>query len=160
MQDTTAPRLVPNPLLRISSECVSDGHPDKICDQIADAVLDACLAQDPGSRVAVEAAFKGHDLFVFGEVTTGAKLDIPAIARGVLTDIGHGEGRWGLHLDKLEVRVLLAEQAPEIREAVGAFAGRDSTLGFDNSRPVPHSLYVSDMARSLATNIGRPALGC
>ena len=119
----------PNPPIRISSECVSDGHPDKICDQIADAVLDACLAQDPESRAGVEAAFKDHDVFVFGEVTTRARLDIPAIARQVLVEIGHGDGRWGLDLDRLEVHVRLTEQAPEIRRAVGPPTVRGNRLG-------------------------------
>ena len=58
---------------RFTSESVSDGHPDKICDQISDAVLDACLTIDPGARVAVETAIKGHDVILLGEISRGAR---------------------------------------------------------------------------------------
>ncbi len=87
-----------------TSESVSDGHPDKICDQISDAILDACLVQDPLSRVAIETAIKGQTLCLLGEITTAATIDLGAIAKGVLSDIGHSEGRWGLDLDRLSDR--------------------------------------------------------
>lgn len=102
-----------------SSESVSDGHPDKICDQISDAVLDEVLRQDPNARVAVETAIKDHAVWVFGELTADAQIDVDAIAHEVLLNIGHGEGRWGLNLDALDVRASLNQQAPEIGKAVG-----------------------------------------
>ena len=76
-----------------TSESVSDGHPDKICDQISDAILDACLEQDPHSRVAIEAAIKGRTLCLLGEITTSAQIDLAALAKGILVEIGHAEGR-------------------------------------------------------------------
>ena len=67
-----------------SSESVSAGHPDKVCDQISDAILSACLLQDPWSRVAVVAAIKGHTRFLFGEIRTRAVINGPAITRYIL----------------------------------------------------------------------------
>jgi S-adenosylmethionine synthetase len=78
-----------------SSEAVSSGHPDKIADQISDAILDACLAQDPAARVAVECAIKGDLICLMGEITAKARIDAPDIARGVLRDVGHAGGPWG-----------------------------------------------------------------
>ncbi len=74
--------------LMFTSESVSMGHPDKMCDQISDAILDAMLAQDPGSRVACETATTTGLVLVCGEVTTSAQVEIPTIVRGVVNDIG------------------------------------------------------------------------
>ena len=71
-----------------SSESVGEGHPDKVCDTISDAVLDACLAQDPRSRVACETYAKSNLVVVGGEITTKAKLDFNAIAREAIREIG------------------------------------------------------------------------
>ncbi|MFP1631954.1 methionine adenosyltransferase [Zhengella sp. ZM62] len=101
-----------------TSESVSDGHPDKICDQVSDTILDACLSQDPGSRVAIETALKGRTLCLLGEITTGAQLDLGAIARGVLCDIGHAGGHWGLDPDNLIVIEDVTLQSPEIKAGV------------------------------------------
>ncbi len=78
-------------LSRYTTESVTNGHPDKVCDQISDAILDACLAQDPTSRVAVEVAGSHGMLFIGGEVRTNAKVDYEAIARKVYKDIGYTE---------------------------------------------------------------------
>lgn len=91
-------------------ESVTSGHPDKVCDQISDAILDACLAQDPNSRVAVE-TFGSHGLLVIGgEITTTANVDYEAIARKVYADIGYTE--------PLEVIVHIAQQSPDIAQGV------------------------------------------
>ena len=104
----------------ISSESVSDGHPDKICDQISDAVLDAALARNPNARVAVEAAAKGREVWVFGEISgaCAADLDIEAIVRSVYRDIGHTDRRWGLASDELTIRDSISEQSPQIGDGV------------------------------------------
>lgn len=101
-----------------TSESVSDGHPDKICDQISDTILDACLEQDPHSRVAIEAAIKGRTLCLLGEITTSAQIDLAAIARGVLVDIGHAGGRWGLDPDGLILIEDVTQQSTEIKAGV------------------------------------------
>jgi len=102
-----------------TSESVSDGHPDKICDQISDAILDACLAQDPHSRVAIETGIKGKTLCLLGEITSEADPDLAAIAKAVLADIGHAEGRWGLDPDKLRIIEDVTLQSHEIGAGVG-----------------------------------------
>ena len=97
-------------LSRYTTESVTNGHPDKVCDQISDAILDACLAQDPMSRVAVEVAGSHGMLFIGGEVTTNAKVDYEAIARKVYKDIGYSE--------ELEVIGRVATQSNDIAMGV------------------------------------------
>src|SRR3989338_8500745 len=93
-----------------SVESVTSGHPDKICDQVSDAVLDECLRQDPKSRVAME-SFGGHGmLIVGGEVTTRAKVDYAAIAKHVYKDIGHQ--------NNLKIVTNVVEQSPDIAMGV------------------------------------------
>lgn len=107
----------------LTSESVTGGHPDKICDQISDAVLDAILAVDPVARVAVEAAAKGNDVWVFGEVTTTAQVDYEAIARSVVEE-------WSVPTGPLNVRVTVSEQSPDIAIGVNQKADRyDSGAG-------------------------------
>lgn len=101
-----------------TSESVSDGHPDKICDQISDAILDACLLQDPTSRVAIETAIKGRTLCLLGEITTSAQLDLRAIATDVLNNIGHVDDRWGLDPSDLTFVEDVTMQSPEIKAGV------------------------------------------
>lgn len=107
-----------------TSESVSEGHPDKICDQISDAILDACLAQDLHARVAIEVAIKGDLLCILGELTTTATIDPAAIARDVLRDIGHDDGRWGLVADQVRIITEISQQSPEIGAGV-----EDADLG-------------------------------
>ena len=78
-----------------SSESVTEGHPDKICDQISDAVLDAILAQDPNGRVACETCCTTGLVMVMGEITTSCYVDIPKIARQVILDIGYDRAKYG-----------------------------------------------------------------
>src|SRR3989338_10018690 len=68
-------------IILFTSECVSEGHPDKLCDQVSDAVLDACLAQDPRAKVACECASKTGMVFIFGEITTNAVIDFQRVVR-------------------------------------------------------------------------------
>ena len=77
-----------------TSESVTEGHPDKICDQISDAVLDAILAQDPTARVACETTVTTGLIHVMGEISTSCYVDIPAIARGVVRDIGYDRAKF------------------------------------------------------------------
>ncbi|RLE33194.1 MAG: methionine adenosyltransferase [Acidobacteria bacterium] len=110
-----------------TSESVSDGHPDKICDQISDAILDACLMIDPHARVAVETAVKDHEVILLGEISRGARPDdIEKIVNGVLDDIGHSDGRWGLAINALNITDLLGNQSLEISDSV---VGNGADLG-------------------------------
>jgi len=101
-----------------TSESVNEGHPDKLCDQVSDAVLDACLEQDPDSRVACETATKTDMVMVLGEITTKAKVDYEAVVRKVCRDVGFISDDVGLACDTCKVLVHLHEQSPEIGEGV------------------------------------------
>ena len=92
-----------NQLYPFSSESVSAGHPDKVCDQISDAILSECLLQDPASRVAIEASIEDHTLFLFGEITSRARINAPEIAKDILVRIGYDDPAWGLSIERLQV---------------------------------------------------------
>ena len=102
-----------------TSESVSEGHPDKMADQISDAVLDAMLAQDAESHVACETLLKGALVVVAGEIHSRAEVDIDKLARGVIRDIGYGDPASGYDLGAVAVVNALGQQSPEINEAVG-----------------------------------------
>jgi S-adenosylmethionine synthetase len=101
-----------------TSESVSDGHPDKVCDQISDAILDACLEQDPKSRVAIETGIKNSRLFLIGELTTSAEIDPTHIAKQVLIGIGYDDPRWGIDLSNINIVEEIGLQSPEISAGV------------------------------------------
>lgn len=101
-----------------TSESVTDGHPDKICDQLSDAVLDACLAADPQSRVACECCVTTGLALVMGEVTTNAVLDIPALVRSVICDIGYDDAAYGFDGKTCSVLVALGKQSSDIAMGV------------------------------------------
>ena len=101
-----------------TSESVSMGHPDKMCDQISDAILDAMLAQDPRARVACETATTTGLVLVLGEVTTTAQVDIPTIVRNVVHDIGYTSSDMGFDATTCAVQVALGKQSPDISQGV------------------------------------------
>src|SRR5580765_4882957 len=103
-----------------SSESVGEGHPDKVCDTISDAVLDACLEQDPHSRVACETYAKSNLVVVGGEITTKAKLDFSAIARQAIRDIGYTHEDDVFHADKVLIMNAITSQSPDIAQGVDA----------------------------------------
>src|SRR5579884_784851 len=111
-----------------SSESVGEGHPDKVCDTISDAVLDACLVQDPRSRVACETYAKSNLVVVGGEITTKAKLDFNAIARQAIRDIGYVNDDDVFHADKVLILNAITSQSPDIAQGVDAKAadGKDT----------------------------------
>merc|ERR1711871_715932 len=86
-----------------TSESVNEGHPDKLADQVSDAVVDACFAQDPKSRVACETCTGTNFVMVFGEITTNAKVDYEAVVRSTIKEIGFDAAEKGLDCDKCEV---------------------------------------------------------
>jgi S-adenosylmethionine synthetase len=97
-----------------TSESVTEGHPDKVCDQISDAVLDAILAQDPMARVACEVAVTTGLILVMGEITTKAHVDIAGIARRVVCDIGYTDAAYGMDGETCAVLTSLNQQSPDI----------------------------------------------
>ena len=116
-----------------TSESVTEGHPDKICDQISDAVLDAILEQDPQGRVACETTACTGLIHVMGEITTTCYVDIAHIARGVVRDIGYDRGKYGFDCDTCAVITSIDEQSPDIAMGVNKSledkSGSESQLG-------------------------------
>ena len=101
-----------------TSESVTEGHPDKICDQVSDAILDALLAQDPMSRVACETTTTTGIINVMGEITTNAYVDIPKIARNVVLDIGYDRAKYGFDGNTCAVLTSIDEQSGDIAMGV------------------------------------------
>lgn len=97
-----------------TSESVSEGHPDKVCDQISDAILDACLAQDPNSRVACEVFATTNFVVIGGEITTQAKVDYEQVARDVIQEIGYTDANLGIDAKHCQIQVVLDSQSPDI----------------------------------------------
>ena len=111
-----------------TSESVTEGHPDKICDQISDAVLDAILEQDPAARVACETCTTTGMVLVMGEISTSAKVDIPAIAREVIVDIGYDRAKYGFDGHTCAILTSIDHQSGDIAQGVdSAFDSEDNT---------------------------------
>merc|ERR1719441_46872 len=150
-----------------SSESVNEGHPDKLCDQVSDAVLDACLKEDPKSKVACETAVKDNMVMVLGEITTQAKLDYDKIVRGVVEEIGFDsfvddlasvESK-GLSDKTCEVLVRINKQSPDI--AGGVHVGKDEMDVGAGDQGIMFG-YASDetedcmpLTHSMATRLGK-----
>ncbi len=112
-----------------TSESVTEGHPDKVCDAISDAILDACMAEDPMSRVACETASCTGFVLVTGEITTKASFDIPALVRKTVKEIGYDDAKTGFDGNTCAVMVALDQQSPDIAMGVDkALEARESDL--------------------------------
>lgn len=106
-----------------TSESVSEGHPDKVCDQISDAILDACLKEDPNSRVACEVFATTNLVVIGGEITTNAKVDYEQIARNVMKKIGYTDESLGINGDTCQIQVVLDTQSPDIAMGTNSQVG-------------------------------------
>jgi S-adenosylmethionine synthetase len=121
------PTFLSSPQWFFTSESVTEGHPDKICDQIADAVLDAILADDPRARVACECAVTTGLVLVMGEITTDTYVDIAQLARDTICEIGYTRAKYGFDCDTCGVIVSIKEQSPDI--ALGVDKALEAKLG-------------------------------
>ncbi|TMA73553.1 MAG: methionine adenosyltransferase [Deltaproteobacteria bacterium] len=117
-----------------SSESVTEGHPDKVCDQISDAVLDECLRQDKSSRVALETAVKTGLVLLIGEITTRARLEYPNIVRRTVDRIGFNDGSMGFDARSCAVMVAVEQQSPEIAMGVDSGANKEQGAGDQESQ--------------------------
>lgn len=112
-----------------TSESVTEGHPDKICDQISDAILDAILAEDPNARVACETTVTTGLVLVAGEITTSTYVDIKGIVRDTVAEIGYTRGKYGFDAENLAVLVAIGEQSPDIAQGVNqALESREGSM--------------------------------
>ncbi|MGI0035622.1 MAG: methionine adenosyltransferase [Nitrososphaera sp.] len=112
-----------------TSESVTEGHPDKVCDQISDAVLDDFLRQDPDSRVAVECMTTTGIVFVAGEVTSNGKVDVQKVVRDMIREIGYDKPEYGFDCDTCSVLASIHEQSPDISMGVTATSNKEQGAG-------------------------------
>ncbi|PIR69211.1 MAG: methionine adenosyltransferase [Candidatus Niyogibacteria bacterium CG10_big_fil_rev_8_21_14_0_10_46_36] len=108
-----------------TSESVTEGHPDKICDQVSDAILDAVLEKDPRGRVAAETMAANGALFIAGEITTSCYVDIVGVARKTVKDIGYTHPDFGFHYANCGVTTTIQEQSPDIAQGVGRLSEKE-----------------------------------
>lgn len=140
----------------LTSESVTEGHPDKVCDQIGDAILDDILAQDPNARVACEVCATTGLVLVMGEITTTGYCDVQKIVRKTVEEIGYNRGKFGFDAENLAVLVSLNEQSPDIALGVDADGAGDQGMMFgyacretEEYMPLPITL-AHKLARRLA----------
>jgi len=113
----------------LSSESVTEGHPDKMCDLISDSILDEALRQDKDSRVAIETATKNGGVMVFGEMTTDGYVDIPHVVRDTIKGIGYTRSEYGIEWETCSVWVQITEQSPDISQGVTEKAHHEQGAG-------------------------------
>ena len=112
-----------------TSESVSEGHPDKVCDQISDAILDSYLAQDPNSRVACETLIKNNTVIVAGEITSNGAPNIEQVIRNTVNEIGYNHDDLGFNGNNCEIQNLISKQSPDIAQGVNEGEGEDLDQG-------------------------------
>ena len=146
-----------NEKILFTSESVTEGHPDKICDQISDAILDACLEQDPFSRVACECLITTNKLIIAGEITTQAQVNYEAIARKAICDIGYDSEEKFFDGKSCEVEVLIHTQSPDIAMGVDTWGAGDQGIMFGYASNETQSFLPMpiDLAHKLAFQLSK-----
>ena len=121
-----------SPLYMLTSESVTEGHPDKLCDQISDAILDTILEKDPYGRVACETAVTNGLVIVMGEITTACYIEIPQVVREVVRDVGYTHPEYGFEYQSCGVMVSINEQSSDIAMGVDKSLEAKTAAGYDN----------------------------
>lgn len=140
-----------------TSESVNEGHPDKICDQVSDAVLDACIKEDPMSRVACETCTKTGMVMIFGEITTRATVNYEQVIREAIKKIGYDDVAKGLDYRTCNVIVAIEEQSPDIAQSVDATKIEDTGAGDQGimfGYATDETPTLMPLTHNLATSIG------
>ncbi len=141
-----------------TSESVSMGHPDKLCDMVSDAILDACLAQDPYSRVACECYASTNLLIIGGEITTRAKVDFEAVARKTISDIGYTNLAYGMDAKTCEIKVIIKKQSLDISMGVDVGGAGDQGIMFgyatnETEAYMPLAIFLANRLIERATKL-------
>ncbi|MEI6425936.1 MAG: methionine adenosyltransferase [Candidatus Absconditabacteria bacterium] len=141
----------------ITSESVTEGHPDKLCDQISDAILDACLAQDPTSRVACECLATTGKVIIAGEITTTANLDFEQVARNTIVGIGYDSDEKFFDGKTCDIQVLLHTQSPDIAMGVDTGGAGDQGImyGYATNETESYLPLSIDLSHKLAKQLSK-----
>lgn len=138
-----------------TSESVTEGHPDKLCDYISDSILDECLRQDDDSRVAVETMASANKIVVAGQITSKAKIDIEKIVRDTIKEIGYDNEKTDIDYRNCDIEINLTRQSPNIAQGVdiGGAGDQGIMFGYATDETVSYMPFAIDMAHRLSKRL-------
>lgn len=140
-----------------TSESVTEGHPDKLCDTISDSILDKCIEQDPNARVAVETFASSNKITLAGQITFHGKIDYEKIVRETIQNIGYGDADIDIDYKTCEIDINITEQSPDIAMGVNIGGAGDQGImfGYASDETENYMPYAISMAHKLAKRLTR-----